>query len=235
MEPKFQSSFIPKGPIATSGTVFASGRMRKGGLFGSLSVIVFIFSVAVSIGVFGYAQFLKARISRMGNDLAEARQTLAPEVIRELSRLDSRLVSTEEILNQHTILSPLFDFLQSATLRSVRFTDFRYDTEKEGLALTMKGQARGYAALSLQSDVFSESPYFKEPIFSNLDLDDRGNVVFTFAALVDPAIVSYRGQVERAVVPSNQPVEPAQSGTTTPAAVDSVTSTSTGTSTASQR
>ena len=61
----------------------------------------------------------------------------------------------------------------------------------------MTGEARGYAALALQSDIFNKSQYFKDSIFSNLKLNTKGDVIFSFRAVVDPSLVSYQREVER--------------------------------------
>jgi Tfp pilus assembly protein PilN len=110
-------------------------------------------------------------------------------------------------------MTPLFAFLEASTLRSVRFTDLGYNTSGETIELEMKGQARGYAALALQADAISNSQYFTDPIFSDLTLDDRGNVAFTFKAKVDPALVSFRQGVEKAETPVAPPITPTTTGT----------------------
>ncbi|MEK7187122.1 MAG: hypothetical protein AAB690_02395, partial [Patescibacteria group bacterium] len=89
-----------------------------------------------------------------------------------------------------------FDFLESSTLKSVRFTDFSYGTSPAGVELVMKGQARSYAAVALQSDLFTKSSHFKNPVFSDLGLDESGNIIFTFRAIVNPNLISYQKQIE---------------------------------------
>jgi hypothetical protein len=228
MEPKFQSSFIPKGPLATTATVSSSvSKVSERGLLGFLSTIVFIFTVVVAAGVFAYGFYLSSSISKMGSDLDSARTTLNPDSIKELTQLNSRLTLTAGLLNNHTVLSPLFDFLEASTLQSVRFTEFRYEDTDKGLRLNMKGLARGYSAIALQADILEKSKYIKDPVFSDLSLDDKGNVTFTFSALLDPSVVSYSKQIESIPVVTpivTPPVSPVN-------ASGSVVSTSTGTTT----
>ena len=196
MEPKFQSSFIPKGPIATSGTATRTSMGSNRSFLGTLSVFVFGLSLFLCLAVFGYEKYLGSRIGTMGQDLITAKATLQPDVITSLANLDARLVSTAQLLDKHTVLSPFFDFLEVSTLRNVRFTEFNFQDSDKGLLLTMRGQARGYAAVAQQANIFNKSPYLKGPIFSDLDLDDKGNVTFSFKATVDPSIVSYKLLVE---------------------------------------
>ncbi|MFZ2484500.1 MAG: hypothetical protein WAX80_02315 [Minisyncoccia bacterium] len=196
MEPKFQSSFIPKGPAPSPNTGIPLGPRRvEKSFFSFISLVIFSISVLLAIGVFGYKFYLNYRIDKMGTDLENARASLQPEVISELTRLDNRIISANELLSTHRALIPLFEFLEVSTPRTVRFTEFRYSVSNQGLELIMRGEARGYAALALQADILNKSQYFKNPIFSDLTLNDRGDVRFSFKAIVDPYLVSYRGRV----------------------------------------
>jgi hypothetical protein len=55
----------------------------------------------------------------------------------------------------------------------------------------MKGRAKSYASVALQSDVFAEIPFLKEQLFENPNLDPQGNVTFDYSAEVDPSLLSY--------------------------------------------
>lgn len=198
MEPKFQSSFIPKGPI-TSAIPNSSVRQRSQdkGLFYFLSLIIFSVSVILALGVFGYKFYLKYSIAQMGADLENARATLQPEVIGELTRLDNRIISSRELITKHLILSPLFKFLELSTPKTVRFTDFNFLKTPQGLELSISGEARGYAVLALQAEILDKSQYFKNSIFSNLGLNEKGDVNFTLKTVIDPTLASYQKEVER--------------------------------------
>lgn len=197
MEPKFQSSFIPKDSksFAVSSTI---GRKIGDGnsLFGLAATALFIVSIVFVVGMFGYKFYLRYRIAQMGSNLESARAALEPESIRELTRLNDRIVSAQTLIAQHEIITPLFKFLQISTPKNVRFSDFNYLMTEQGLELTMKGEARGYAALALQSDIFTKSGYFKDSIFSNLNLNEKGDVRFSFKAIIDPELLAYSKEVE---------------------------------------
>ena len=202
MEPKFQSSFIPKGPLASSAKdPFSRQKTKERSLPAYLASIIFITSIVLALGMFGYKFYLKYRIDKMGVALEETRATLQPETIRELTRLDNRIISTKELVSKHRALTPLFEFLEISTSRTVRFNSFSYSTTDRGLELDMKGEARGYAALAFQADIFNKSKYFKDPIFSNLNLNEKGSVTFSFKATVDPSLVLYKGRVEPSLEP----------------------------------
>ncbi len=196
MDPKFQSSFIPKGPLVPSSAVFKTQPARRGTLLGLLSMWIFVLSIVAALAALGYGFYLNSSITKMGGKLETARANLEPETIREIARLDARIVGTEKLLANHAVLSPLFDFLDKNTLKTVRFTQFTFKETSEGLVISMRGQARGYASLALQADIFNKSKDLKSTNFSNLDLDERGNVIFMVDAVVSPALVSYKRTLE---------------------------------------
>lgn len=196
MDPKFQSSFIPKGPLVPSSAVFKAQPAKRGSLLGLISMWIFVLSIVAALAAFGYGFYLNSSIKKMGGDLEAARANLEPETIKEMARLDARIVGTEKLLSNHVVLSPLFDFLESNTLKTVRFTQFTFKETTDGLLVSMHGQARGYAALALQADIFNKSKDLKSTNFSNLDLDERGNVIFVVDAVVSPTLVSYKRVLE---------------------------------------
>ena len=205
---------------AAGTTMPGTRKVGQKNLFSFISLLIFVASVLFAIGVFGYKFYLKYRIEQMGADLTQALTTIQPEptIIRELIRFNYRIDSTQELISQHKIVSALFEFLEISTPRTVRFVDFRYEEGDEGLELSLRGEARGYAALALQADIFSKSEYLKNPIFSDLNLNDRGDVNFTFHAVVDPSLVSYDRVLQLLAptptpIPTSEPVSPTTDST----------------------
>jgi hypothetical protein len=215
MEPKFQSSFIPKGPLATTGTVTKTSRVSGRSILGTLAILIFTLAILASLGVFGYEWYLKADIRKMGDSLVGARTSLEPEVIEKISSLDERIVSTKRLLNSHIVLSPLFEFLENSTVRAVRFTSFDYNSIDGRLSLSIKGEARGYSALALQSEILNASPYLKDIVFADLSLNNQGMVNFAFKASVDPSIISFNKGAEP-IAPTASTTTPVESVTQTP-------------------
>lgn len=200
MEPKFQSSFIPRGPAASN---LSSGgapivRRTQRDIFSLLATTIFTISLLFGIGVFGYKFFLNYRIKAMGAELEAARAALDPDTVNELIRLNARLVSTKELLESHRIISPVFDFLEASTPANVRYTDFNFNMTSRGLELTLRGEARGYSTLAAASDLFNRSPYFSNPVFGDLSLDERGSVIFALTTDVEPSLLSYERFVNSA-------------------------------------
>ena len=71
MNPKVQTSFIPKSPVASvSFSHSTSGRIN---IFLVVAVIIFIVSIVAALGVFIYQRSLVSSISDMSTRLAKAR------------------------------------------------------------------------------------------------------------------------------------------------------------------
>jgi hypothetical protein len=194
-------------------------RRSQRDLFSFIAGTLFTLSVLFSGGVFGYKYFLNYRIEQMGAELESARAALQPEAVTELVRLNSRLVSTKSLLENHRIITPVFDFLEAATPQNVRYTDFNFQMTPKGLDLSLRGEAQGYAALAAAAEVYSRAnSNFRNPTFSNLQLDQEGNVVFSLFMEVEPALLSYERMVEGAA-----PLAPPTAffGTTTPSTATS--------------
>ncbi len=216
MEPKFQSSFIPKGPIGSSADVEVGSTRGEHSLWGFIATIIFILAALSAVGAFGYKFYLNYSIGNMKAELEERRAEVETETVNEITRLNNRLLATESLVDTHIVLSPLFRFIDANTLKNVRFTEVSYETQEleGGVVLMLRGEARGYSALASQADLFNKNPDFIDPVFSNLRLDEKGNVGFSFEAKINPNLLSYRKEVERL-------------GTTGPISSPSATSTAT--------
>lgn len=195
MEPKFRTSFIPKQPLVTTP---AQAGHRGPSLLFLVSLILFIGSLILAGAVFLYTQYLTRAIASNAASLERARAAFEPALIQELRRLDSRIITANTLLSTHVAPTELLAYLATATLEDVRFENFTYSvTSPDKISLNMKGQAKSFAAVVLQSDSFAKGHQLRDPIFSNLNLDTVGNVVFDFSAFVEPSLVSYGKSLDR--------------------------------------
>jgi hypothetical protein len=101
------------------------------------------------------------------------------------------MTSAREILDNHKAPSALFDLLEDTTLTSIQFKNLSYGMKEGRMSISMGGVASSFGSVALQSDIFGENKFIQESIFSNLNLDDKGNVVFDFSAFVDTRLLSY--------------------------------------------
>lgn len=202
MESKISTSFIPKKTLNTA------PKRDKGSSIGVvflITLIIFISVVALAISTFLYQQFLFQDIDRKKSSLERARAAFDPNLIQELSRLDDRIEASNIILDNHQTVSSLFGLLENITLKSISFDNFNYKTDEAGrVSIVMNGKASSFSSVALQSDVFSDSKFIEEPIFSNLNLDNKGNVIFNFAAFVNPKLVLYKNFIPTSTVKTEE-------------------------------
>jgi hypothetical protein len=230
MPPKFQSSFIPKGPVVSGAATAPAPRTKQKNFVSFLAGIIFLLSFLAALAAFGYRSYLNYSIKAMAAELETQRALMDQEAVDEIRRLNNRLLASAELIDKHVAMTPLFRFLENSTAKNVSFNEMSYEVERNVLNLTLRGIAVSYSALAFQADIFNKTKEFKNPVFSDLSLDERGNVRFTFRASLDPNFISYKREVERNA--ASQITVPAGSTATTTSAVATSTPASATTSTA---
>lgn len=185
MQERVTTSFIPKESLTTQRGPLRGPRGTPLGLINLVAGVILVVALIASGGVFLFKQYTLASISSKQDSLARQRAAFEPATIQELSRIDKRLTAAEELLKKHVALSLLFTDLESRTVANVRFNDFSYEPATEGrIKVLLRGTARSFNAVALQADNFSKSVLIQDPIFSNVNLDQSGNVIFNFEAVV---------------------------------------------------
>jgi hypothetical protein len=193
MEPTFQTTFIPKKPVAPVATeTKPAGAVT---FFGIIATLVFLASI-VSYGIFYiYKKQISASIESSSTSLERQSQSFDSNIVLELTDINRRLLSAEKLLSEHVVVSPLFTSLQDITLKTVRFTNFSFQNQvgdTKDIIVKMSGVAQSYDAIALQSDMFSKNRFLKDPVFSNLVPDQKGNISFDLTFFVDPSFLLYK-------------------------------------------
>ncbi|MCR4279147.1 MAG: hypothetical protein NUV78_00170 [Candidatus Zambryskibacteria bacterium] len=225
MPPKFQSSFIPKGAVVSGTGGHTAPVKKERSILGFIAMVVFALSLLAALLALGYKFYLDYSIKTMAAELDAARGNVEPETVLEITRLNNRLLSTEGLINQHVVLSPLLSLLEASTVRTVRFTDFSFNMNNKELKIALKGEASSYSNLAAQAEILKESKSFINPVFSDLALDERGNVRFSFNADINPDLVSYRKVVELTAPIIEEVEAPVETATSTPVSLESGTTT----------
>jgi hypothetical protein len=194
MEPNFQTSFIPKKPMIEERAVAP----RPIGFLTVTSLFILIALLVAAGGLYFYKGMVSSNITKMKESLKAAESRYEPAKIIELQVLDKRLRASNEILAAHASITPIFELLQKVTMKTVRYTKFSYSTSSSGdqkVLISLSGTAVGYKSIALQSDIFTENKQMIDPLFSNLVLDDKGNVMFDLEFSVDPSFIDYKQNI----------------------------------------
>ena len=192
METKFQNTFIPKSALDTPSIAVA----RPASFLTFLAMIIFLLSGAVAGGVYLWGQYLTGQVTSLNQNLQTNKSAFEPGTIEQYARLNSRFDSARSLLQSHVASSAFFDLLNKDTLKTVQFSDLTYSQDGTGsISIKMSGKAKSYNSVAYQAKIFSSEPVFKNAVFSNLDLDQSGNVVFEFDAQIDSSLVTYQNNL----------------------------------------
>ncbi|PIR82763.1 hypothetical protein COU20_00325 [Candidatus Kaiserbacteria bacterium CG10_big_fil_rev_8_21_14_0_10_59_10] len=220
MEAPIKSSFIPTEPVRE----IKQPRVARGGgltdLFVLASIVIFVGSVGLGIGMFLYLQYLTANTASKVEQLERAQQAFEPALIQELTRLHDRMQAANIVLGNHIAPSVFFRALEQLTLQTVSYSSLNFQAnEIQNMTLEMDGLARSVNAIALQADLLSKSGIVSSPIFTNITRTAEG-VQFDLSAVVNPASLRFI-QVVRAgqfAAPASASQRaPASSSQTTPA------------------
>lgn len=195
MENKFQTSFIPK-------SFDESGRVKiktPHNLLSIISTIIIFSMIAASAGFFIYGKILEKKVAAAEQVASAKEASLDYSAVDKIVIVDRQIKTADSLLKNHTALSKLFNVLEENTIKNLRFTSFQFSyISPTQIALVMKGNARSFGAVSKQAELLTSSEsakqYFKSPLFSDLNLDPKGNVGFTFLTTIDPALLTYNPQ-----------------------------------------
>lgn len=187
------TTFIPKKPMAdvsaAGGTAPVS---RPVGLFSTISTILFFVTILISVGVYFWKSYETRQVAVLADSISKIEKTFEPELISKLQKLDKQLKNANTLLASHTVVSPIFDMLESSTLKPVKFTKFdvTFDDAK-GTQVKMSGEADGYQSIAQQSDVLGANTFLKDILFSNFFLTQKGKVSFDLSFGARPEFVDF--------------------------------------------
>lgn len=200
MDKEFQTSFIPKKSLAEERVV----TRRPASVLVFFATLVFFASLVSAGGVYFYRASLTKQVANMSDQLEKAKARFEPSLITDLETLDRRLSAAESVLSNHIVVTPIFETLETLTLKTIRYSSMNYEIMKDdggAINVKLRGQsASGYTPIALQSDMFLQNKYIKDPLFSNLLVDPTGKVNFDLSFTVDPTYLSYTESVARSAV-----------------------------------
>ncbi len=194
MEPKFQTSFIPKKPISlTQSGVLPVARSFN--LFSLLATVFFIVTLLTSGGLFIYQKILDGQIIQAGKDIEKAREAFQVGQIKDLIDANSRIKAAETLLENHVVISRIMVLLEELTVKRIRFYDFSYSNKNNSPTLAMKAESQGYNALAVQGEIFSKSEFLRDSRFFDFTAGDNGIVTASFYTTLNPELISYKKAV----------------------------------------
>jgi hypothetical protein len=203
MDQQFQTSFIPKKPVTEARAPVSRSSVS---FFSVVSTVIFVVAGVMLGGSYFYKVSLEKKRDLLATSIADNTKKFDMDFLREVTTLDKRIKASNEVLAKHTLVSPIFTRLEQLSLKTVQFSKFELAPSVANnagpVSVKMSGRAVNYAAIASQSDVLagvgsSKNTYFLNPIFSNLNLDDRARVSFDLTFSVDSDLISYPSYIGR--------------------------------------
>src|ERR1035437_6592516 len=204
METKFQTSFIPKKPLAVSNT----GQARHSiSVFLTISIIIFIISLGAAGFAYAWENILNSDQNQYKDTLAKDQDQFNTDLINTLTKANTTIDIAESLISNHLAVSEIFNIIGQLTIGSVQWKSFTFSvpatsgssavgTSKD-TTISMQGGTDSYYSVAYQSDVFGRSSelganqVIKNPVLSNLSVGSDGKVSFSFTASVNPSKLSY--------------------------------------------
>jgi len=195
---ELQTSFIPKRTLDTSPV----RRADTVSIFTVLSTLIFFASIITAGGVFLWQKQIQSEITKVENQIQTQKKEFSEDKIKEFTSLSNRINAADSLFVNHIYTSKIFELLQKNTVPTVRFNKFTVDpsqTDKQSLKITLNGQAKDYASIALQSYVFAKSQNIVSSYeFSNLTLDQAGNVLFDLSATIEKRVAAFESNIQTA-------------------------------------
>lgn len=190
MENRLQATFVPRQSVVPGGDLYARAKSPTNFL-----MVIGVTVCIIVIGAYGGLYFYKGHLKDT-NDLKKTKveneiNNFEPELTKKLTTLRARLDTGKQLLDNHNALSLLFSLLEFNTAQTVRFNSFTYSIADKKIQIALQGEARSYNAVAYESDVFSTLAPLKNPVFSNLSLNEKGLIGFNVIAELDPSYVQY--------------------------------------------
>lgn len=212
---QLSNSFIPRRSPEKSGRPIGNRRLN---LISIISILVFSVSVISALVMFIYQWSMVKNLQLINEKLLSVKSSLDPTFIEELIRLNQRLFVASELFAGHQAVSPIFAFLESATLEQVRFKSLRYSIERGAgrPEISISGEAGSFNAVALQSDIFAGIDVINDPVFRDFTVNESSNVDFNFSAMLDSQAFLYKNILQTGLPSSQNEVLPIEFSTTSP-------------------
>ncbi|MFA6416329.1 MAG: hypothetical protein WCW56_02480 [Candidatus Paceibacterota bacterium] len=209
------TSFIPKNSTSPSGLTgiptggnisrasSSSSSPRLSGAYSFLGVVSFALlavTLVFTAGAFIYRLMAFQKVYNPCNEqgscglvesLKRDRQQLGTENLIRAKRLEVKTSNGRSLLDQHVSVSPLFrQIFSPLTSEGISYKSF--DFGEKGVIIG--GQARSYEDVAFQAEVFNSKDAkgkVKSYRFYDLNLDDKGNVIFKLDLAPDSSILSF--------------------------------------------
>jgi len=198
METHFQTSFIPKKPLAQSEGSNPAVKNEASLIF-SFGLFLFIVSILITGGAYGWKYYLIQQRTTYINTLKEQQTQFNPSRITLLKSIDTKIGIAKTLLANHLAISQIFDKIARLTADNIRFVSMDVSSPGGGKSVTvsLNGYGPSYQVVAFQSDALGKLELqglrgeVINPVLSNPVQNQNSTVSFDFSATINPASILY--------------------------------------------
>ena len=146
-------------------------KSKKSGIsfFLLVSIVIFFVSLGLAAYVFLEKKILIQDIASEQNTITSNKSGIVADTntIQNIIDLDNRIIVAKQLIASHVSISPIFNFLEQATLQNVRFNSFTFSaggknaTGNNTVAVQLSGVAQDWESVASQEDEF-DSPSWQK-------------------------------------------------------------------------
>jgi len=209
MEPKFQTSFIPKKQAypaisGVSGEALQKTKVSFSSLFMIIAVILFFVSVGSAVGAYFWKGYLTNTNTAYKADLAARQKLFDLTSVEKMQQVNNQIDTAKSILSNHIAFSKIFEIISQLTIANVRFMslDIKGPQVAGGnSSIIMSGYGSNLPAVAFQSDILGRltdlglSKIVKNAIVSSPAVQADGTVAFSLSAEITPDSLSYEKSI----------------------------------------
>lgn len=149
------------------------------------SSTVFVASLLVYLGIIlGYLPYLNSRVEQFDSQIKAFNQKIPAEEQASLIGFYSQLANLDQLLKNHVLISPLFDWLEKNTEANVYFTKLSLNTSNRQVILA--GVAKSVGDFTSQLQIFKEDQGVDRLSFNNLSIGAGGLWQFDLVLFFKP-------------------------------------------------
>lgn len=200
-------SFIPKGSLVREESFLERRRPRS--VMGIIAGVSFVLALGSYFTLYYLNNSLNQLVVEKTTEIKSAQKEFsdAPEV-GAAKTFRARVELARELLNKHTVVSPIFTFLSESTLSSVIFERFTFRGDPTmGTILELTGEAPTYGSLAYQLDILREKVKEVDSFtVKDVHLTNFGTVAFSLQIILKPEFLSYSNNLKTTESPVVAPV-----------------------------
>jgi len=161
------SSFIPKSGVKTVQRTRGNRRIY---VLAYISYIVFFSTLFSVIGVYLYGAMVSRELTSLREQLVVERQRFSLEEIEDVQRLDERLTTATQILNQSSAPSRIFGDIEAIVASNIYFSGFHYEhLPNNQFKIDLTGRADTFNEIISQRSLLGNSNLLKDATVVDFD------------------------------------------------------------------